>query len=78
MLHVVIRGLFPCLASLGSYDRGAQELVRVFYYMNQAPCTIRALLGRWQGEGGAHAWDDVFGAEGGESEEYHLLKFCSL
>ena len=31
-----------------------------------------------RGEGGAHAWDDAFGAEGGESEEYHLLRLCAL
>ena len=45
MLRGVIRGCLPCLASLGSHDRGAQAFVRVAYYMDQAARTIRALLG---------------------------------
>jgi len=65
-------------------------LVRVASYINQALGTISALLALLpvasvslgpfgaRGEGGAHAWDDAFGAGGFESEESHLLRSCAL
>ena len=65
-------------------------MVRVVYYIHQAPRTFRALLGSlrfasksWslltdEGEGAAHAWDDPFDAEGAQSEEHRLLMVSAL
>ena len=65
-------------------------MVRVAYYINQAPCTIRALLASLRVAGkswsllahGARAglmlWIMKLAQTGVESEEYHLLMFCAL
>ena len=89
-MFVVVRGCFPCLASLGSHDRGASALVRVAYYINQALCIIWALLGSLRVA--SKSWSLLAHGEraglipgmmrlaqrGVESEEYHLLMFCAL